>query len=571
MNVLFDLMEMSQADILKKAKKDKEWFRSAIAQLSDVIELDRKNTQLSYYTAANPESLRVHCSRAREIAIVGGNRSSKTDTMLSELSIQMTGHIPLSLQSIYPREKIRCPIRARVVCNSLTDTLEPVIKPKLRYDQWNGMGESREGRGHWGWIPQHCLKGGTWENAYSEKYRTLHAAVDNHWVGSDGSVNSMRGWSSCQFLSYDQDLTAFAGSSMHFVGHDELPPSDIYRENRIRTLDVRGQIYTAFTPPDEIGASRSDVSWFFDEVYERGLDGPTRDKSIETITLHTEGNKFLLAEDIKDIASKLTEAQKEVRLYGRFIHLSGVIYALFSERANFWCYKCEKKILPLGDACSHCGSNDIGDFSHVIEPFIIPATWPVIFAIDPHPRKPDMMGWFAIAPSDNIFQIGELEVEGTADDIKKAADAFERANRIYPVKRLMDPNIATESNDKMRRGWTLRQEYDEAGLRCDLAIDEMNAGVSEVQGLLKPDPYTRQPRYQVFNTCKTTIHSFARWSWDEHARTGDRELKERPRDKFKDAMDVVRYAAMDHPTYGKYAMSSAHKTFSLAGQRYHAR
>ncbi len=244
MNVLFDLMEMSQADILKKAKKDKEWFRSAIAQLSDVIELDRKNTQLSYYTAANPESLRVHCSRAREIAIVGGNRSSKTDTMLSELSIQMTGHIPLSLQSIYPREKIRCPIRARVVCNSLTDTLEPVIKPKLRYDQWNGMGESREGRGHWGWIPQHCLKGGTWENAYSEKYRTLHAAVDNHWVGSDGTVNSMRGWSSCQFLSYDQDLTAFAGSSMHFVGHDELPPSDIYRENRIRTLDVRGQIYS---------------------------------------------------------------------------------------------------------------------------------------------------------------------------------------------------------------------------------------------------------------------------------------------------------------------------------------
>ncbi len=182
-----------------------------------------------------------------------------------------------------------------------------------------------------------------------------------------------------------------------------------------------------------------------------------------------------------------------------------------------------------------------------------------------------MMGWFAVAPSDNIFQIGELEVEGTADDIKKAVDAFERANRIYPVKRLMDPNIATESNDKMRRGWTLRQEYDEAGLRCDLAIDEMNAGVSEVQGLLKPDPYTRQPRYQVFNTCKTTIHSFARWSWDEHARTGDRELKERPRDKFKDAMDVVRYAAMDHPTYGKYAMSSAHKTYSLAGQRYHAR
>ena len=417
-------MDMSQAEILSKAQTDPEWFKQAIAELSEAISLDRKNTQLAYYTWANPDSLRVHLSRAREVAIVGGNRSSKTDTMLSEAAIQMTGHIPISLQGKYPKEKIRCPIRARIVCNSLTDTLEPVIKPKLRYDQWNGMGDPGQGRGHWGWIPQHCLKGGTWESAYSEKYRTLHASVDSNWVGTDGTINSMRGWSSCQFLSYDQDLSAFAGSSMHFVGHDELPPADIYRENRIRTLDVRGQIYTAFTPPDEAGASVKDVSWFFDEVYERGLEGPTRDQTIETITLHTERNKFLLPEDVREIASKLTEMQKEVRLYGRFIHLSGVIYSIFAERLAWWCYKCDRKILPLGPGCPYCTSDDIGDFTHVIEPFIVPAHWPVVFAIDPHPRKPDMMGWFAISPSDNIFMIGELEVEGTAEDIKKSVDGW---------------------------------------------------------------------------------------------------------------------------------------------------
>jgi phage terminase large subunit-like protein len=567
---LYDLTDMTRDEILEKAQTDPEWFRQAIAAVNEAITVDRQNTQLAYYTTANPESIKVHKSRAREVAIVGGNRSSKTDTMLAELSIQMTGHIPLSLQGVYPREKIRAPIRARIVCNSLTDTLEPVIKPKLRYDQWNGMGEPNQGRGHWGWIPQHCLQGGTWESAYSEKYRTLRAAVDSHWVGQDGSVNSMRGWSSCQFLSYDQDLTAFAGSSMHFVGHDELPPNDIYRENRIRTLDVRGQIYTAFTPPDEIGASTKDVSWFFDEVYERGLDGPTRDPSIETIVLHTERNKFLLPEDVRDIASKLTDAQKEVRLYGRFIHLSGVVYSLFCERPNLWCYKCEKKILATATNCPFCGGNDVGDFSHIIEPFIVPSSWPVIFAIDPHPRKPDMMGWFAIAPSDTILQIGELEMEGTADDIKRAVDQWEDAHRIRPVKRLMDPNIATETNDKMRRGWTLRTEYDEAGLRCDLAIDEVNAGISEVQGLLKPDPYLRAPRLQIFNTCKRTIHAFTRWSWDEYSRTSDRELKERPRDRFKDPMDVVRYMAMDHPTYSRYSMAPV-RTVTRGARGYYGR
>src|SRR5574341_152437 len=244
MSLLLDLVDMSEDQIMEKAQSDPEWLKIALEDVAEAINQDRQKCQLAYFQDANPMAIPVHLSTAREIAIVGGNRSGKSDTMLAELAIQMTGHIPISLQGYYPKEKIKAPIRARVVCNSLTDTLEPVIKPKLRWDQWNGVGDPKDGRGHWGWIPQHCLKGGTWESAYSEKYRTVYAAVDNHWVGSDGSVNSMRGWSSCQFLSYDQDLSAFMGSSMHFVGHDELPPADIYRENRMRTLDVKGQIYT---------------------------------------------------------------------------------------------------------------------------------------------------------------------------------------------------------------------------------------------------------------------------------------------------------------------------------------
>lgn len=540
------LSKWTDDEIALKAKLDPQWWAEVVSEFAAGIAEDRQRNQLSYYTLANPMALPIHLSTAREVAIVGGNRSSKTDTMLAELSIQMTGVVPISLEKVYPREKLRPPIRARIVCNSLTDTLEPVIKPKLRYDQWNGVGDPKDGRGHWGWIPHRLLKGGTWEGAYSEKYRTLYTAVDSVWVGSDGGVRTSRAHSSCQFLSYDQDLSAFAGSSMHFVGHDELPPSDIYRENRMRTLDVKGQIYTAFTPPDEAGASRGDVSWFFDTIYEPGL---IKSPALETIILHTERNSILNAADVADLASRMTHEQREVRLLGRFIHLSGVIYSLFTRFETWWCFKCSKKILPVDRTCPSCATDDIDTYTHVIEPFVPPTHWPVVFVIDPHPRKKDVMGWFAVTPSDDVVMIGELEAEGTAGEIAEAVRRYEKANKFEPVLRLMDPNIATETNDKMQRGWTLQEAYDEVGLRCDLAIDAMNTGIRFVQEALLPDQRTRRPRFAVFNTCERFIYGMTRWAWDDYSRANDRELKERPRDRYKDFPDLIRYLMNMQPSY----------------------
>lgn len=549
---LVELSKLTEDELEKRARKSPEWFQQVCSLVSMAAEADQKDCQIAYYRIANPRAIDVHKSTAREIAVVGGNRSSKTDTMLAELAIQMTGHIPQSLWGIYPKEKIRAPIRARIVCNSLTDTLEPVIKPKLRYDTWNGVGEPKEGRGHWGWIPRHCLPGGTWEKAYSEKYRTLTVSVDSFWNGPNGEINKVTGYSQCQFLSYDQDLTAFAGSSMHLIGHDELPPADIYRENRMRTLDVKGQIITSFTPPDEAGQSRADVAWFFDEVYERGLPGPGKHPNMDTFILWTEHNRILSVADVDAMMSTLTEEQRETRQHGKFIHLSGIVFSLFTERESWWCFRCQKKILPVGGTCVTCTGDNVGTFSHVIEPFQIPQNWPIIFVIDPHPRKKDAMGWFAITPSDDIIQIHEMELDGTAIDVAREIRKWEEAKGVSPVKRLMDPNIATETNDKLQRGWTMRRAYDDAGIRCDLATDDLNTGIECVNELLKPDPRTRKPRFSVFATCARTIKSLQRFSWDEWTRQGDRDPKERVRDKFKDFADVVRYMAADRPSFHGY-------------------
>ena len=550
---LKEIMALSEAEMIARARENPEWLKHVILQTALAVEQDRKEVQLAHYQIANRDALRVHTSTAREVAVVGGNRSSKTDTMLAEFAIQATGHIPLSLMGVYPREKIRAPIRARLVCNSLTDTLEPVIKPKLRWDHWNGVGDPSDGRGHWGWIPRHCLVGGTWEKAYSERYRTLHVSVDSFWRGADGSINSVSGTSSIQMCSYDQDLSAFAGSSMHLVGHDELPPSDIYRENRLRTLDVKGQIITAFTPPDEIGASRADASWFHDEIYEAGLPGPNKHPLIDTVTLFTENNRILDAKDVAAIAERLTEEQRETRLHGRFMHLSGVVFKNYADTPAWWCFTCNKRIaFPVDRTCYVCKGSDLVEYCHVTDPFPIPANWPIVFVADPHPRKPDALGWFAIAPSDDIFWLDNIEQDGTADDVKRAVAQIEDRHPAGGVKGLMDPNIATESNDKLQRGWTMQKEYDKAGLRCDLANDEMNVGIDNVEDLLRPDRRTRRPRLQIFAHCQHGRNALKKWAWDEWTRQGDKEPKEKTRDKWKDHVDLLRYLANDRPGYAGY-------------------
>jgi len=548
---LADLERLSEAELARRFRRNPEAFLEVVEQISAAYESDRSECALAHYTLANPMAAGIHTSRARELAVVGGNRSTKTSSVLAELAIQATGLVPDSLKAVYPREKLRPPIRARVVCNSLTDTLLPIILPKLRFDQWNGVGAPSEGRGHWGWIPRRDLKEGKWESSWSANNRTLYVAVDSTWVGAGGAVNTSREWSSIQANSYDQDLTSFVGSSLHLVIHDELPPEAIYRENKLRTLDTRGQIITAFTPPDEVGAGAGSVNYFFDQVYEKGLPGPEKHPDVETIILHTERNRILSPEAVAELESRLTPQQREVRLYGKFIHLSGVIYPLFTQESSWWCFKCVRKTLPLGPACTHCGSTDVEAYTHVADPFDLPRNWPIVFVIDPHPRKPDMMIWAAISPSDDVYVVEDLAVEGTAADIAKAVREVEDRNRWYPAARLMDPNIMTETNDKLRRGWTIGDAYREVGLHCSPAVDNMNVGIESVREAMKPDRRTRRPRLQFFPRCGATIRAHSRWRWQEW-KSRDRDLKERPDEAHKDPCDCVRYLMADNPTFARF-------------------
>jgi len=499
--------------------------------LTSAWEQRRQENAILFYEPVQAQAAEFHGCTKREILISGGNRSAKSDTTLAELVIQATGVVPYSLKGTYPAQKLqRRPIRARVLCKSIKK-LEEVIKPKLQYWRWNGPGVPGSDRGHWGWIPRQCLRGGEWSKAYSEKYNTLTLA--------DGGC--------FHFNTYEQDVEEMAGGSFHVTFFDELPPEGHYKECRMRLLDTGGQLMTAMTPPTE--ASGVAASWVYDQLYQPGMTGH---EDIAAFEFFTEHNRILGSEELRWIASGLTDEERQVRFYGKFLHLSGLIHPLFTgATTRQWCLTCDRPVTAMdGGRCPACLQGDLLPFTHVIAPFSWPSRWPVVMVIDPHPRKPCAITWTVVDEEDQWIQVGECEATGTAYEVKAAIEMYEERHDLQPVLRLIDPNAAESRNDKMEQGWTLRREFDKIGLRCTLANDNFTVGKDRFNEALRPDPLTQRPRWQIFDRCEKTISALSRFTWDEWTRNHEfKEPKQTPRDKHKDFPDTCRYLAMANPTY----------------------
>ena len=506
----------------------------------------RKERALLFYRPVNKEAERYHLSVKKYQTLVGGNRSSKSETQLVELAIQMTGIVPYSLEGKYPREKIRPPIRARLTVESLTNTWAPVIRPKLQWNQWIGPGDPGGPKGHWGWIPRHMLLKGRWDESWSEKERTL----------------TLTNGSTCQIMSFDQDVGDFSGSSMHFLPHDEGPPHSIYRENRMRSLDVQGRLSIAFPPPDDTSASW-DAAWIYDELYNPGLPGPNQDPDKDSFTLFTEANPYLLMEEIEKVSKDLTPQQREVRLFGRFMHLGGRVYTIYADRPQWWCFACNSIALNVDGKCSTCQNKNGVVFQHMIDPdkegdYVYKC--PIVYLLDPHPRKPHMMAWVAITPSDDWIVVKEMEVDGEPEIVRDKVFDFEKQFDLNIAKRIIDPNMGrSRAHNAGKRDITVAEEFSAVGIRCDDSVsDNFIVGKNRVTAMLRPDPRTREPRFKIFSSCRKSNYQMTRFSFDEWTRysSDEKDSKPVPRQMHDDFPKLFGYLANSNVTYAGLKMGA---------------
>ena len=497
-----------------------------------LTETDRKQNALHYYKPANDTIAKIHTLTCGTIGIFGGNGSGKTEHALVEGIIRCTGQIPESLRDIYPKAKLKGPIHMRVVCESLTTVLDPIILPKLQYFAWSGLLPQGGEQGHWGWIPKHCLLQGDWKKSYDKRLRILTVIYRNPDTGKP------EGTSTIQFMSYDQDSSDFASGDLQYCLHDEPPTYEIWKENRARVM--RGgqgsTLLISMTWPDN---PATPVDWLFDEVYDKGTPGPDKDDDIEIINIFTTSNPHLDQDSVTKRAGQMSQLEKNTRIYGLPIRFSNRIHPDFTDVVRHWCYGCGGMcMLTNGATCASCGEDNISDFCHV-EPLTPNPAYPMFCVLDPHPRKPHMLCWIQVTPNSDYEVIAEVLVPGGAEDVRDAVKAIEERLRPRVLYRLMDPNMGASPSGAVREV-TWQMEFDTVGLHFDLA-DDSDVGRARLNTLLKADAYFRRPRFRISSECKTSIFQMKRYVWADHAKADRVDIKQTPLQKNDDFPTMFKY------------------------------
>jgi hypothetical protein len=530
--------DLSKLDARQLNSMPGEAFRYSLEQLLRLDAQDRREMQLLRYTPPNVRTRSIFKSRARLIGIGGGNGSGKTTTAIVKAMALATGILPDEVRADL-RPQFRGPINVRVIVQSLTTVLDQIILPKLQWWKWTGVDLPGGEKGHWGWVPKMCLVDASWDRSYSKKGLTLTVLCRN-----PDNLDEVMGQSMVHFMSHEQAAADAASGDFHIIVMDEPPKLAMFRESQARTMRVNGQILLAMTWPDD---PTIPVDWIFDEIYEPGQSGPSKNPDIDWFELWTEENTTLNQASVAEQAKKWSEDTKNVRLYGRPIRFSNRIHPLFTDVPMQWSLAANQSIFPIDGKCPVTGSVDFVSYCHV-EEFDINARWPTVFVIDPHPRKPHMFLWAQIDPSDDIFVCAEGALDADPVSLRQHVDEQERFYQFSNVAmRLIDPNMgASPSSSDREKTWA--SEMEAAGLRCDLAEDT-DVGRKLINEYLKVDRRTRRPRLVIHARCQQTIYQMKRYVWDNFRNQDERDLKTKPRDKYDDYPTMLKYLLNSAPAF----------------------
>lgn len=417
-----------------------------------------------------------HMSDKRNRIVFGGNRSSKSTTLCMEMILS-------SCFKFHPFRKTPNPFPGNFrIYNTDFGIIEKLVIPKLIE-----------------WIPKSSLlkdgktKMEAWENSYDQKFHIL----------------KLKGGSTIDLLSYDQDSSKSESVELDGVWADEQMPERIYSATMARLISRRGFFMMGVTP-------LYDLTWamkFLDSV----------DDNTEVFHFSIYDNPYNTAQSIKEFEASIPEHEKEARINGQFMELQGLVYK-----------EIRKDIHMLG--------NDY------------PKTaYPVVFALDPHPRKASVMVWAYVTPQDDVVVFDELEIHGTAREIVTAIRAKEANHGARTVLRVIDPAAKAQGSDIAFETDTL-QEFERCGMGFTLA-DNSDAGYNAVHELLRFDPslpmsnYNRPKLFFTKNAPKTWF-GMTHLMWDEWTfKKALKDEKERIRDYKKDFPDCVRYVAAMRPTF----------------------
>ena len=371
---------------------------------------------------------------------------------------------------------------------------------------------------------------------------------DKTWVFPSGATLWM------SYLESDDDVLRYQGQAFSWIGFDELtqwnsPYAWNYMRSRLRTTTDSGlRLYQrATTNPGGVGHSwvkkmfvdpspPNNAFWATDIDTGKVLEWPkghTREgeplfkRKFIPATLFD--NPYL-AEDGYYEANLLSlpEHQRRQLLYGDWDINEGAAFPEFNRSI------------------------------HVVEPFVIPHSWPKFRAADYGYGSYTGVLWFAVAPNEQLIVYRELLVSKvTAWDLADMILEIESEDRVkYGV---LDSSLWHNRGD---RGPSLAEQMISKGCRwrpSDRSKGSRVAGKNEIHRRLQIDQFTEEPGMVFFNTCVNTINQLPSIPLDK---TNPEDVDTKSEDHLYDAL---RYGIMSRPRSGVFdSDSSRSRTFEPA-------
>ena len=346
-------------------------------------------------------------------------------------------------------------------------------------------------------------------------------------------------------MQYESDRTKYQGKRYDFIAFDELTHFTwneyAYMFSRNRPSGPGTRVYIrAATNPGGIGhgwvkerfvTPAPPMTPMVEEVVVQGRDGPRRMRRTRIFVPSTVfDNQELLRNAPEYLANlaMLPENERMALLYGSWDSFDGQV---FREWRN---------------DPAHYGDQR---WTHVIDPFPIPAHWRIYRGFDFGYARPFAVGWFAVDEDGRVYHIKEFygctgtPNEGVRMHPGEIAAQIRRMESEDPMLRgkritgIADPSIFDESRGESVARMMERSPnfiYWQGGDNTRLAgkMQLHNRLAFDGEGL---------PMFQVFSTCRNCIRTLPALVYD---RSRPEDIDTQGEDHI---YDMIRYVLMERP------------------------
>lgn len=371
-------------------------------------------------------------------------------------------------------------------------------------------------------VTGQSLRKGISETLWPKFQQLLRPLITKTHVSHSGVIGdfTLKNGSQCFFGSVEQGSFAFESTNYAYNGVDEPISRSVYVGISRGSIDQYAPIVMTFTP---IGPW---AAWIFRELY---ANNDLSDKDCSRFNISIYDNPYLDEKAVEAWSNDptMSESHKEIRLYGKFRHLTDQIYSMFREE------------------------------HHVIRDFTPPPDALIGCVIDPHTIKPWAIAYFSCSSTGDIYFFKEWPAGEYTKQTKNRNSIEDYANLIRRLDgtlnvsiRLMDPNYGPRT-DLVRGRYipSVRDDLGRYGLHFNTQLnDDIEHGEQRVRSLLAFDDSREMdslnhPRMFFTESCRNLINSMLYYT-AKHKSDDEMPDETKREETYKDFADLVRYVAV---------------------------